>query len=99
MQRLEPTLGSLLEAAAASGEIRADITPRYLLYAVANLSLPLDTAHGPKELFKDALFHVSGDAGPLIAHGQRHAARRAKRPPRRVRKCFVTSRYGGPALR
>jgi AcrR family transcriptional regulator len=41
MQRLEPTLGSLLEAAAASGEIRADITPRYLLYAVANLSLPV----------------------------------------------------------
>jgi AcrR family transcriptional regulator len=41
MQRLEPTLGSLLEAAAASGEIRADITPRYLLHAVANLSLPV----------------------------------------------------------
>jgi AcrR family transcriptional regulator len=41
MQRLEPTLGSLLEAAAASGEIRADITPRYLLYAVANLCLPV----------------------------------------------------------
>jgi AcrR family transcriptional regulator len=41
MQRLEPALGSLLEAAAASGEIRADITPRYLLYAVANLCLPV----------------------------------------------------------
>jgi AcrR family transcriptional regulator len=41
MQRLEPTVGSLLEAAAASGEIRADITPRYLLYAVANLCLPV----------------------------------------------------------
>jgi AcrR family transcriptional regulator len=41
LQRLEPALGSLLEAAAASGEIRADITPRYLLYAVANLSLPV----------------------------------------------------------
>lgn len=41
MQRLEPTLASLLEAAAASGEIRADITPRYLLYAVANLCLPV----------------------------------------------------------
>jgi AcrR family transcriptional regulator len=41
MRRLEPTLGSLLEAAAASGEIRADISPRYLLYAVANLCLPV----------------------------------------------------------
>jgi AcrR family transcriptional regulator len=41
MQRLEPALGSLLEAAAARGEIRADITPRYLLYAVANLCLPV----------------------------------------------------------
>jgi AcrR family transcriptional regulator len=41
MRRLEPTLGSLLAAAAASGEIRADISPRYLLYAVANLCLPV----------------------------------------------------------
>jgi AcrR family transcriptional regulator len=41
MQRLGPTLGSLLEAAAASGEIRADISPKYLLHAVANLCLPV----------------------------------------------------------
>ncbi len=41
MERLEPTLGSLLEAAAASGEIRADISPRNLLHAVANLCLPM----------------------------------------------------------
>jgi AcrR family transcriptional regulator len=41
MRRLEPTLGSLLQAAAASGEIRADISPRYLLHAVANLCLPV----------------------------------------------------------
>jgi AcrR family transcriptional regulator len=39
--RLEPALGSLLAAAAASGEIRADISPRYLLHAVANLCLPM----------------------------------------------------------
>ena len=38
-QRLEPALGSLLEAATASGEIRADISPEYLLRAVANLCL------------------------------------------------------------
>ena len=41
MQRLGPTLGSLLEAAAASGEIRADISPKDLLHAVANLCVPM----------------------------------------------------------
>ena len=41
MRRLGPALGSLLEAAAASGEIRADISAKDLLYAVANLSLPV----------------------------------------------------------
>ena len=40
-RRLEPALGSLLEAAAASGEIRADISPQELLPAVANLCLPV----------------------------------------------------------
>jgi hypothetical protein len=40
MQRLEPTLGSLLEAATASGEIRAGISPEDLLHAVATLCLP-----------------------------------------------------------
>ena len=41
MQRFRPTLGSLLDAATASGEIRADISPEDLLYAVANLCLPV----------------------------------------------------------
>ena len=41
MQRLEPVLGSLLEAATASGEIRAAISPKDLLYAVASLCLPV----------------------------------------------------------
>jgi AcrR family transcriptional regulator len=41
MRRLEPALGSLLEAAAAADEIRADISPKDLLYAVSNLCLPL----------------------------------------------------------
>jgi AcrR family transcriptional regulator len=40
-QRLEPVLGSLLEAATASGEIRGDISPTYLLHAVANLCMPM----------------------------------------------------------
>jgi AcrR family transcriptional regulator len=39
-QRLGPALGSLLEAAAAAGEIRDDIVPKDLLHAVANLCLP-----------------------------------------------------------
>lgn len=41
MQRLGPALGSLLEAAAAADQIRADIGPKDLLYAVSNLCLPL----------------------------------------------------------
>ena len=40
-QRLEPTLGSLLDAAAASGEIRADVNARDLLHAVALLCQPV----------------------------------------------------------
>lgn len=40
-QRFGPALGSLLEAAAANGEIRADINPKDLLYAVASLCLPM----------------------------------------------------------
>jgi AcrR family transcriptional regulator len=39
-QRLEPALGSLLEAAIASGEIRAGTSAKDLLHAVANLCLP-----------------------------------------------------------
>jgi AcrR family transcriptional regulator len=39
-QRLGPALGSLLEAAAASGEIRPGVSPSDLLHAVANLSQP-----------------------------------------------------------
>jgi AcrR family transcriptional regulator len=39
-QRLGPALGSLLEAATATGEICADISPGHLLHAVATLSMP-----------------------------------------------------------
>ena len=41
-QRFEPALASLLHAAAASGEIRGDISPKELLYAVASLCLPME---------------------------------------------------------
>jgi AcrR family transcriptional regulator len=40
-QRLGPTLDSLLDAATTSGEIRADISSKDLLYAVANLCMPV----------------------------------------------------------
>jgi AcrR family transcriptional regulator len=41
MQRLEPALASLLDASTASGEIRAGISARDLLHAVANLCMPV----------------------------------------------------------
>lgn len=41
LQRLGPALESLLEAASASGEIRADVSARDLLYAVASLCQPM----------------------------------------------------------
>jgi AcrR family transcriptional regulator len=41
MQRLGPALGSLLEAATASGEIRAGISAKDILHAVANLCVPV----------------------------------------------------------
>jgi AcrR family transcriptional regulator len=43
MRRLGPTLGSLLEAAAARGEVRAGVSPEDLLHAVANLCQPAAT--------------------------------------------------------
>jgi AcrR family transcriptional regulator len=65
MQRLAPALGSLLDAAAAAGEVRADISPEDLLYAVSNLCLPLSD-EGPTysermvELLIDGLRHRAG---------------------------------------
>jgi AcrR family transcriptional regulator len=41
MQRLGPALGSLLEAAIASGEIRGGISPKDILHAVASLCVPV----------------------------------------------------------
>jgi AcrR family transcriptional regulator len=68
MQRLAPTLGSLLHAAAASGEIRADISPEYLLRAVANLCLSVadeGAAYSQRmvALLIDGLRYGAADAG------------------------------------
>ena len=65
MQRFEPTLASLLDAAAASGEIGGDITAEDLLYAVANLCLPVagdGVAHSHRmvALLIDGLRHGAG---------------------------------------
>lgn len=46
MRRLGPALESLLEAATASGEIRADISAKHLLYAVAHLCQPVPDEEG-----------------------------------------------------
>ena len=45
-QHLRPALGSLLESAAAAGEVRADVEPNDLLKAVANLCLPANDDPG-----------------------------------------------------
>jgi AcrR family transcriptional regulator len=49
-QHLRPALGSLLESAAAAGEVRADVEPSDLLRAVANLCLPAadDAGHSQR---------------------------------------------------
>ena len=46
MAQLEPALGALLDAAAATGEIRADVSADDLLYAVASCASPC-AATGP----------------------------------------------------
>ena len=68
-QRLEPALGSLLERAAASGEIRAGVSPRELLAAVASLCLPVP----------DAGADYSRRMVAVPADGLRHGATRAER--------------------
>jgi AcrR family transcriptional regulator len=64
MGRLGPTLGSLLEAATASGEIRADVGAKELLHAVANLCLPM----------ADERFEYSRRMVALLVDGLRYGA-------------------------
>ena len=82
MQRLEPALGALLEAATASGEIRAGVSARDLLYAVANLCLPVADE--------------GVDVQP--AHGRaphRRAALRRRREPAGAGRQRLTAPRGG----
>ena len=66
--RLGPALASLLDAAAAAGEIRRDVDPGDLLTAVANLCLP--TSHESEghsqrmvALLVDGLRYGAGESG------------------------------------
>lgn len=66
MQHLGPAVESLLDAAAAAGEIRTDVSAKDLLYAVSKLCLPMpdeEPAHGERMtgLLLDGLRH--GRAG------------------------------------
>ncbi len=68
-ERLEPALGSLLDAAVASGEIRAGISARDLLHAVASLCLPVP-GEGPAYSQRMVALLVDGlryGAGPVPA--------------------------------
>ncbi|MFE7505877.1 TetR/AcrR family transcriptional regulator [Promicromonospora sp. NPDC057488] len=63
--RLGPAVGSLLDAAAAAGAIRAVASPKDLLYAVSKLSLPMsdeEPDHGRRmlDLLVDGLRYGSG---------------------------------------
>jgi AcrR family transcriptional regulator len=49
-QHLKPALASLLESAAAAGEVRAGVDPSDLLTAVANLCLPADRSGHPQRM-------------------------------------------------
>jgi len=47
LEKLGPTLTALLEAAAAGGEVRDDVSAQDLLYAIANLCMPVP-GQGPE---------------------------------------------------
>ena len=70
-QRLRPALQSLLKAAAAAGEVRADVDPDELLGAVANLCSP-DHDGGPRRAQRMVA---------LLVDGLRYGAARPAAPP------------------
>jgi AcrR family transcriptional regulator len=64
MQRLEPVLGALLDAAAAAGDIRADVSAKDLLNAIALLCQPVrgeELAYNQRmvAVFVDGLRHTA----------------------------------------
>lgn len=72
-QHLRPALASLLESAAAAGEVRADVEPNDLLHAVANLCLPADddrSGHAQRMvgLLIDGMRYGAGAGATVPAH-------------------------------
>lgn len=59
-QRLLPALRSLLNAAAAAGEVRSDVDAEDLIHAVAHLSQDPDRAHRMVDLLIDGLRFGAG---------------------------------------
>lgn len=75
-QRMRPALQSLLESAAAAGEIRADVRPNDLLHAVANLCLPVGAersggAQRMVDLLIDGLRYGASNAASAGARGRK----------------------------
>ncbi|MEU8813449.1 TetR/AcrR family transcriptional regulator [Actinoplanes sp. NPDC048796] len=73
MEKLAPALGSLLDTAVAAGEIRPEVSPQDLLYAVAKLCTPLPTEepdHGRRmvTLIVDGLRTGNTSAAPPFAN-------------------------------
>jgi AcrR family transcriptional regulator len=66
MQRLSPTLASLLDAAAGSGAIRGDVGAEDLLYAIAQLCQPVP-GRGPEHSRRIVAILVDG-----LRHGAGH---------------------------
>jgi AcrR family transcriptional regulator len=65
MERLEPVVATLLEAATATGEIRTDVSAKEVLHAVALLCQPLpgeELAHNQRlvAIFADGLRDTAG---------------------------------------
>jgi AcrR family transcriptional regulator len=70
-QHLRPALRSLLESAAAAGEVRADIDPNDLLHAVANLCLAENrSGHAQRmvDLLIDGLRYGAGARATVPPH-------------------------------
>src|SRR5664279_5364689 len=72
MERLGPTLESLLESATASGEIRSDVSPKDLLYSIAKLCLPV-ADEGPADSQRMVALLIDG-----LRYGANNQQRRTR---------------------
>lgn len=72
LEKVGPVLTELLDAAAASGAVRADVSARDLLYAIANLCMPVP-GEGPEYNQRMVALLIDGLRGPGhdVASGSR----------------------------